>query len=165
MQSAQVLDVKNFMQLLLQSEAFDTYETVEAVIRTDMTYSIDGKLNRDFYSEDELSAMFPEDISFVTWQYAKPKVFDIIKGKRTPSYMKIVFKVNKAALDSVLNADNSSHNSNNIAGVYFNITFKEQILNVTCSVSYKNFTLDKNLELEIFSNFTTLLKSNNIAIN
>ncbi|MCR5700597.1 MAG: DUF5721 family protein [Lachnospiraceae bacterium] len=161
MQSAEILDVKNFMQLLFQSEAFDSYETVEAVIISDMTYSIEGKLNRDFYSQDELETMFPADISFLPWQYTKPKVFSIIKGKRTPSYMKIVFKLTEHNFSE----NKSSHNSNDITGIYFNFIFKDQKLNVTCSVSYKTFTLDKTFEQEIFSNFITLLKLNSITTN
>ena len=55
MRSIEILDIKDFMQLLLQSSAFDSYEFISGEMRTDMLYTLDGHLNKDFFSEEELS--------------------------------------------------------------------------------------------------------------
>jgi hypothetical protein len=164
MQAVEILDIKQFMQLLLQSPAFDFYEMVSATLRTDMDYQIDGRWNPSFFSEDETDTYKLTEHTYLPWALAKEKIFSLIKGKKTPTIMKIVFKVSKENLEAFLTTANSPHNSNDIDGIYFNILFQEQKLNVTCQISYKIFTLDKNLEEEFFSNFITLLKSNNIAV-
>ena len=164
MQAAEVLDVKQFMQLLLQSPAFDFYEMVSATLRTDMDYSIDGRWNHSFFDDEEIDTNKLNDYTYLPWGLAKTKIFALIKGKKTPTVMKIVFKMSKANLESFLHSSNSSQNPNDIDGVYLNILFQEQKLNVTCSVSYKDFNLDKSLEQDVFNNFITLLKSNSISI-
>lgn len=163
MQAVEILDVKQFMQLLLQSPAFDFYEMVSATLRTDMDYSINGKWNHSFFDEEEIDANKLNDYIYLPWSLAKAKIFALIKGKKTPTVMKIVFKMSNANLESFLHSTNSSQNPNDITGVYLNVIFQEQKLNVTCSVSYKNFNLDKSLEQDFFNNFVTLLKSNGIS--
>ena len=163
MQAAEILDVKQFMQLLLQSNIFDFYEMVSATLRTDMDYSIDGRWNRSFFDDEEIDANKLNDYTYLPWSLAKAKIFSLIKGKKTPTIMKIVFKMSRANLESLLHSSNSSQNINDIDGVYLNILFQEQKLNVTCSVSYKNFNLDKSLEQDIFNNYIALLKSNDIS--
>lgn len=163
MQAAQILEIKPFMQLLLQSDSFDAYELVSATLRTDMTYSIDGAWNKDFFDETEIDTLNLSGCTYLPWRLAKDRILSLIRGKKTPAVMKLVFRMNCDELNTFLSASNSSHNINDIDGVHFNLLFQEQKLNVTCSVSYKIFTLDKHLEQEIFNNFITLLKANNIS--
>lgn len=163
MQNTEILDVKQFMQLLFQTSSFDFYEMVSATLRTDMDYQIDGRWNHDFFDENEIDTHKLSDYTYLPWSLAKDKIFALIKGKKTPTVMKLIFKMSTGNLESLLHAINSSQNINDIDGVHLNITFQNQKLNVTCSVSYKIFNLDKSLEQEIFNDFVTLLKSNNVT--
>lgn len=163
MQSAEILDIKNFMQLLFQSESFDSYELVQATLRTDMDYIIEGKWNHDFYNDEEIENHSLTDYVYLPWFLAKDKIFSLIKGKKTPTVMKLVFKLSNNALEDYLSTAAASHNPNDIDNIHLNISFQNQKLNVICSISYKNFTLDRNFELEFFDNFTTFLKSKSIA--
>ena len=163
MQAAEVLDIKPFMQLLLQSTSFDFYEMVSATLRTDMDYLVDGKWNPAFFTDEEIDTYKLKEHSYIPWALAKDKIFTLIKGKKTPSVIKLVFKLSNDNLLSFLKSVNSSHNPNDITGVYLNITFQNQKLNVTCQISYNSFVLDKSLEQEYFSNIITLLKSYSIT--
>lgn len=163
MQSITILDIKPFMQLLFQTEQLNEYEFVSADIRTDMSYSLDGNINRSFFSEEELAKQSLEQSSFLTWCIAKEKIFTLIKGKRTPSLLKIVLKVSAQQTDNLVSSINPSLNSNDINGIFLNIIFQENKLNVICGISYNIFTMDKGFESEFASKLITFFKSNNIA--
>lgn len=163
MRSIEILDIKDFMQLLLQSSAFDPYEFISGEIRTDMLYTLDGHLNKDFFSEEELSAMGAGSSGYLSWSMAKHKVFLLIKGKRTPSSMKIVLRFPEQMIQAELSHAGSSLHANDIDGIYANIVFHEQKLNVICGISYKIFTMGKNLEDYFSSKLVTLFKSFSIA--
>lgn len=163
MQAIEILDIKQFMRLLFQTDTLDHYEMVSAEIRTDISYSIDGKLNQSFYNKDELSLLQLEKNFFLPWQYAKEKIFSLIKGKKTPSLLKLILKVNPIQAEDILSLSNSSLNSNNIDGFFLNIIFQENKLNVICGLSYKIFTMDRELENYFSENIITLFKSKDIT--
>lgn len=54
MLALKVLDVKNCMNDLLASEAFDRFLLSDATITTRMTYSLDGHLTKGYLTEEEL---------------------------------------------------------------------------------------------------------------
>ena len=163
MQSIHILDIKPFMQLLFQTEQLNEYEYESADIRTDMTYSLDGHINRSFFSEEELIQYSLTQRSYLTWSIAREKVFTLIKGKRTPSLLKIVLRASVPETENLISSTNSSLNSNDIDGIFLNIIFQENKLNVICGISYKIFTMDKELESEFSAKIITLLKSNSIT--
>lgn len=163
MQAIHILDIKPFMQLLFQTEQLNEYEFVSADIRTDMTYSLDGHINRSFFSEEELVQHSLTQRSYLTWSIAREKVFTLIKGKRTPSLLKIVLRASVPETENLISSTNSSLNSNDIDGIFLNIIFQENKLNVICGISYKIFTMDKELESEFSAKIITLLKSNSIT--
>lgn len=163
MQAIEVLDIKQFMRLLFQTDTLDHYEMVSAEIRTGISYSVDGKLNRPFYNKDELSLLQLEKSFFLPWQYAREKIFSLIKGKKTPSLLKLILKVNSIQASDILSLSGSSLNPNDIDGFFLNIIFQENKLNVICGLSYNVFTMDKELENHFSDSIITLLKSNNIT--
>ncbi len=162
MQAIHILDIKQFMQLLFQTDTLDQYQFVSATVQTDMSYSLDGHVNHSFFNEEDLSAYELTNATYLPWHLAKEKVFLLIKGKKTPTQLKVVLKASQEVTDTLLNATKSSLKSNDIDGIFMNIIFQENKLNVICGISYKIFTLDKNLENELFDNIITLFKSNNI---
>lgn len=163
MQAIEILDIKPFMQLLFQTAAFDSYELVSANVHTDISYSIDGKWNSGFYHEEERLALELDGHAFFPWRYGKEKIFSLIKGKKTPMFLKLVLKADSSQTADFLSAANLSLNSNDIDGFFLNITFQGNKLNVTCGISYKIFTIDKTLENYFSEEIVTLLKSNSIA--
>ncbi len=163
MQSIHILDIKPFMQLLFQTDLMNNYLLVSANITTDLTYTIDGHIQSTFYSPDELESLHMNDLVYMPWSIAKEKVFQLIKGKKTPMQLKLVLRVSEATLQSILSESNSSLNSNDIDGFFLNILFQENQLNVICGISYKIFTLDKQLEDDFSNSLITFFKSNNIT--
>ena len=162
MRTIEILDIKEFMQLLLQSDTFDSYDLVSGEIHTDMLYTIDGHVNQDFFSEEERDTYALSEHTYLPWNLAKQKVFLLIKGKKTPSSMKLVLRLPESMIAQTIQQQ-STLQPNDISGIYLNILFQGHKLNVICGISYKIFTLNKDLDDNISSNFIALFKSKNIT--
>ena len=84
-------EIKDFMNKLLCTDTFGHFLLKEAVILGSVTWSLDGTIQPDFYSSDEADALGLTGLSFSLFEQVRPQCFDLIKGKRTPSYFKFVF--------------------------------------------------------------------------
>ena len=70
-------DIKKFMNCLLVGDTFDKFLLEEASITTFNTFTIDGHVQSDFYSEEELATL--PDNTLSTWATIKPICFNLIK--------------------------------------------------------------------------------------
>lgn len=88
-----ILDVKDFMNKLLIGDTFDSFSLIEASIVTFNTFTIDGKLQQDFFDTDTLASFKENNQEYSTWHDLKSYCFSIIRGKRTPVSFKLVFRL------------------------------------------------------------------------
>lgn len=137
-------DTKDFMNKLLLTPIFDHFCLVEAVISTGQTVVIDGKINADFYSSEELEALPP----FQYWETIKPFCLEWIKGQRTPLYFKITLTLSPENIENVLRSAQLAYSSEQIKGLLLNLKFEKNKLFCTTGISWNIFTMDKRLEQE-----------------
>ena len=78
--SLQITQTKDFMQKLLSSDVFDVFLFEEACINTYNTFSIDGHIQKEFYSTEELTHTALQ-YDFSTWKDMRPLCFQQMKGK------------------------------------------------------------------------------------
>lgn len=123
-------EVKDFMNCLLKSDSFDEFEIFSLNINTLVSISIEGAINRDFLEEET-------DRYYCTWQELKPIVYNIIKGKKAPSQMKIVMSMPRKALQQL---------HSNCKTAFLNIIYENDIVTFTTGSSQINFSLDKTHE-------------------
>ena len=90
------------MNKLLCTDTFGHFLLKEAVILGSVTWSLDGTIQPDFYSSDEADALGLTGLSFLPFEQVRPQCFDLIKGKRTPSYFKFVFLLSPKNLERTL---------------------------------------------------------------
>ena len=83
-----IAEVKDFMNKLLCQDVFDHFLIQEAVITTNVSCHIDGTLQKDFYTLEELEEQNLTGLSFVPYGLLRSSCFNLIKGKKTPSYFK-----------------------------------------------------------------------------
>ena len=120
-----ILDVKEFMNILLRTDTFDSFLLREGSITTCMAYHLDGRAKADFFSpEDEAYGLVAKE-SYVPFSLVRPTCFDIIKGKRTPSSFQFVFQ---------LSSENQKRTVSSIKLVCTN--------GISCHI----FSMDKSLE-------------------
>ena len=75
-------------------------------------------------------------------------MFDLIKGRRTPSYFKFVFLLSPKNLERTLLSTHSSFTPEDITGMFINLKFQQKKLLLTTGISYRIFSVDKSLDQE-----------------
>ena len=158
-----LFEIKDFMNKLLCSETFDNFLLREVTIQSSVTWSLDGSLNTDFYSGEELETNGLSGLSFLPFGKIRPQCFDLIKGKRTPTYFKFVFLLSPANLCRTLEQTRSSFTPEDITGMFLNLKFQHGKLLLTTGISYRTFSADKSLEGEWDQLVKRFLKNHDIV--
>lgn len=140
--------IKDFMHKLLCTETFDHFLLKEATIQTGITWNLEGELNNDFYSTEELDELGLTGLSFLPFGQMRAQCFHLIKGKRTPSYFKFVFLLSPENLSRTLAQTHSTFTPEDITGMFINLKFQHGKLLLTTGISYRIFSVDKSLEQE-----------------
>ncbi len=148
MKAFELTDKKEFMHLLLRSEIFDNFLLSEASIHTSAKYDIDGRINKSFYSADELTELQLEHLDYLPYSRLRPVCFELIKGRRTPTYFKLVLMLSPANLQNTIQASGTSILPADILAAYLNIYYQNGQLMLTTGVSYRTFITDKSFEKE-----------------
>ncbi len=123
---------------------FDRYLLREAQIVTFVTFTIDGKMQKNFYSNEEYKDMGKPELAM--WQKVRPICFEMIKGSRTPVRFKIVLKLNEEEMQKLIEENELSYTLSDVGGLYLNLVYENGDLNCITGTSMNLFTLDKSLE-------------------
>jgi len=116
-------DTKEFMNKLLKTDCFDTFETRNIDLLLNNMISIDGTNRKD------------QEASFASWSDLRSLVFEIIKLQGRPTSLKIVFS--KAEPESV---------HHNAGALFLNIFYDGDVVNVTTAAGQKNFVMNKDVD-------------------
>lgn len=144
MKSFDIEDIKNYMNELLVNEKFDSFYLYEARVKGALDYFIGGKLNMDYYDEEERKEL--EDSEYVSWGKVKRIIYDLMKGKKLPINFKIILMFNRDNIKRLIEMNNLPVRPDDVGALFYNIHFESGALNVTTGTSLKVFTLDKRLE-------------------
>lgn len=157
MLALQITGMKDFMSKLFLKDTFDKFYLVEASIVTANTFSIDGRIKKEYYtSEENEERQYAE---FSTWEALRPFCFQLIKGKKTPLSMKLVFRLTPEQAEQLLAKSGLSFTSHDIDGFFFNIRYENSAAFLTTGLSMKTFTMDKSLETCWEQTMVRLLKN------
>ena len=153
MTALKITDVKAFMQKLLAADTFDNFLIYEAVVKTATTFTIDGRINEEFFDANDVSGesdgssrIILEDLQ--KWGNVKAGCFELIKGKTLPLYFKVVLQLSRENTEKFLASIGSGFELEDIGGLYMNISFDRQELKVVTGSSLKVFSMDKSLDRE-----------------
>lgn len=136
-----ISEVKEFMSKLLLSETFDSFLFIEGEIVTFNTFSINGRLQKDFFDKD----MLPEH-NYSLWSDLREYCFSLIRGKRTPLRFKFIFGLSDTNIRKLLEQQALSFTPQDVQGLYLNISYDGTSLKCVTGTSMNLFTLDKSLE-------------------
>ncbi|MDO4169289.1 MAG: DUF5721 family protein [Lachnospiraceae bacterium] len=144
MVALQIEDVKQFMLHLFSKATFDAFWLYEVKVKMATAYVIDGKLNMEFFDQDEKEIL--EGRTYALWKEQKQIVFSMIRGHKTPETMQLVFMLSPSNTEKMILQNNLPINPSDVRGLFFNIYFKQGKLSCTTGVSLKTFTLEKGLD-------------------
>ena len=145
--AVQIKDVKTFMSKLLSGDTFDTFLLEEAQIHTFNTYTIDGHQNREFYTKEELEdpEMFP--YAYSEWTHMKTICFQLIKGKKVPTFMKIILQQKPENSYTILEEGGALEFLDALKALVVTIRFDSNGLMLTTGTSFSTFIMDKTVDL------------------
>ena len=143
MLAIQIKDVKTFMAKLLSADTFDSFLLEEVQIHTFNTFHIDGHLNREFYTKEELeeTEMFPYEYS--QWKDMKGICFQLIKGKKVPSFLKITLHQKPECSYTILEEGGAKNLTQSLKAFVVTIKYDANGLMLTTGTSFSTFLLDK----------------------
>lgn len=159
--SLKVIDVKAFMNHLLVQNVFDNFYLWEADFKTFGEFSINGKLNEDYYSSDELEVL--GERKYATWAEVKPFAFSYVKGSKLPVAIKIIMMVSKSGTESIIHNSGLKMQADEVKGLFLNIKYDKGNLYISSGTSFKNFTMDKTIENLWDARLIQFLKEKGIA--
>ncbi len=147
MQAVTIENKINLMKSLFFGQVFDEFLFLEGSITTSCVYTVDGRLQKSFYSTEEYDSLTEPKIA--VWKDIKP-VFAMIAGEnhasKPPVDLSITLTLSPAQTEKLVAASGSDILPENVEGLHLNIKYKNDILTCITATSLKIFTLDKSLE-------------------
>ncbi len=163
MKAFKITEVKNFMEAFLTTDAFDVFLLEKAEITTYNSFSIDGRLSRQYYSREEWEDASTRPYDYSPWSSMRGLCFDLIKGKRTPSSMNIVLRLIPDYMNNILKEGNNNLSQDIISSFVINVRFDSCGLEIVTAVSYNSFSTDKSADELWDIKFQKFLGNKNIA--
>lgn len=137
-------DLKTATAHLFTRPSFDYFLLKEAVITTSNTYTIDGSLKRDYFSQEELETL--RDENWMDWKTIRPVCFALIKGKRLPLSFQIALSLSADNIKRLLQQNKTAFTAEEVGGLYLNFRYEKNTLTAISATSLKTFSMDKSLE-------------------
>lgn len=147
MLAIQIKDIKTFMAKLLNADTFDSFLLEEAQIHTYNTFTIEGRLNRDFYTKEELEDGTAALYEYSQWKDMRGICFQLIKGKKVPTFMKIILHKKPEDAYTLLEEGGASSFSESLKAFVITIKYDASGLLLTTGTSFSTFLMDKTADL------------------
>lgn len=157
--SLQIKNTKSFMNTLLVSEQFDSFEVEEATITTFNTFYIDGHIVKDFYTHEEIDEITTTENSFPlfsSWKDIKPICFNLIKGKKTPVSFKVILQASPSLIQKLAASEECEVEPNLIRSLVINIRYENGKVTCITATSFNTFIMDKSAD-RLWDNYVKLL--------
>ncbi|MGO4946731.1 DUF5721 family protein [Blautia sp. Sow4_E7] len=146
MLALKITDQKDFTNKLFLGETFDAFWLNQAEIITSNIFSIDGRLQTDFFDNDEQEFLASSHRTFSLWKEVKPFCYSIIRGKRAPLSFKIVLQFSPNKASALLQNSAILISPELVTGLYLNLQYKNKTLLCTTGTSIKTFLPGKELD-------------------
>lgn len=155
-------DTKQFMNLLIKSETFDSFMLLSLELDTLCRFSVDGAINTSYLTLDE-KALY-ETQTYVKWSDIKTVVATILKQSHTPSGLKLTLTLTQQATDKIIQRSGDDLMASSVKGFLINITFDGTVVKVTTGTNYATFTMNKSIEQSFDSMIQQFFKKNNLLM-
>ena len=112
---------KDFMNKFLKTEIFDHFLLQEGIVVSSVSYVIDGTITKGFYTETEAEELGIKTFHFLPFSMLRPRIFDLIKGKKAPSSFKFVLMLSPENQKRTMERIGSSYTPADISAMSMNI--------------------------------------------
>ena len=172
-----ILDIKNFMNSLLNTDIFDNFLVSSFSVTTYVTLNIDGRYFKEYFSEEEaMDCHIATEITsrndvvesgntntLVSYSQIRALCFNFIKGKNKPLNILANFKLNKENQNNTVLKSGTNFKENDVSSLNLQIKYSENKLTCITGIAYNTFTMDKSLDEYFDMSIEKFLKSKGIA--
>ena len=142
--SIQFKNTKLFMSRFLTSDTFDIFLLESAELNLANTFTIDGKVHKEFYGDNTESEAPKYELS--PWEMLRGTCFELIKGKHTPLSFKFVMHSSPDLKNSILESPDYDGVRDMVSSLVFILSFRDGKVNMTTGAALSGFSLDKSYE-------------------
>ena len=146
MRAFKITETGNFMTKLLSGRSFDTFLLEEASLSMQITWVLDGKINRSFYSQEEWDDTGSHPYPLISWAEVRGHMRELIRGKKTPASLSIVMQLRPDLMEKLLRDHGYPQLTEYINAMILNIRYDGAEVSLVTGISLKDFTLDKNAD-------------------
>lgn len=162
MKSFEIKDIRGFMAHLLTHDTFDEFTVSEADVTTFASFSIDGTINRDFFTKEEQeSDSFPKR-KYVKYASLRKYLYELIKGRRTPTSVRIIFLAPESVIDGILEQTDTTFVKNDINSLAVTVSYRNGTVSALTGTNLKVFSPDRSVENAWDDYFGHFLSENHI---
>lgn len=144
--SCKITELKNFMSKLLTSDCFDMFLLEQAVITTYNTFTIDGHIEKEFYTSEEWEDPSLRPYKFSCWSEIRPICFSLIKGRKTPVSMKYILRLKPETMQKLFSDAGITVPNGFIDALIITIRYNANGMSCTTGISFSDFLPDKTPE-------------------
>lgn len=134
------------MTKLLSGRSFDSFLLEEASLSMQVTWILDGKINRNFYSSDEWEDTSTHPYPLIAWSDVRGNMRELIRGKKAPASLSIVLQLRPDIKDKILTDSGYSRLIDSVKAMVLNIRYDGSEATLVTGISLGSFTLDKNAD-------------------
>ncbi len=156
----QLEDIRSFTRQLFLGETFDSFLVREAEFSTFCTFSISGRVNQNFFNEEELEEERVEE--YASWKMLRPLCFSLIKGKKLPESFSVILKLPPDAAERFITKRIPDAEKDLAEGLYLHIRYTNPDLRIVTGLSLTRFSTDRTLEHEWDDSVRAFLVKNEI---
>ena len=137
-------ELKTATSCLFAKDTFDYFLVKEITIATSNTFHVDGKLHKDYYTEEEREEL--RDPTYSDWKSLRPFCYQMIKGKKLPLSFQIVLQLSSDNVEKFLDRHHFACKTSDVSGLYLHFRYKNGELSVITGTSLNFFTLEKTID-------------------
>lgn len=141
MVAQKISNLHQFTKQLFLEKTFDSFLVSELTISTYNSFHIDGRLKREFFTEEEWNKFGSE--LFSSWAQLRPICFSLIKGKKLPLSFQIILRLSNSDMELLFS---DTPLPTELDGLFLNIVYKNEELICTSGTAYKQFTMDHSAD-------------------
>jgi len=144
--SCKITELKQFMGKLLATDCFDAFLLEEALITTYNTFTIDGHIQKDFFTTEEWDDASIRPYALSSWATMRPLCFSLIKGKKTPVNMKFVLHLKPDYTEKLLRENGAASLALSVRAFVVNIRYEDGNMTCITGTALAGFVPDKTLD-------------------
>ena len=146
MRAFKITETGNFMTKLLSGGSFDSFLLEEASLSMQVTWLLDGKINRGFYSSEDWEDQTLHPYPLIAWPEIRGHLRELIRGKKAPSSLSIVLQLRPDYCEKLLDSHGFPQLKAFVGAMVLNIRYDGNEVTLVTGIALKSFTLDKNAD-------------------